>query len=124
MKPLIQHGEVAKSTIHGFGVFAKKNFRKGDTIEECPYIVSGQEKKHPKKVQEYLFSGPTKKTTLILLGYGCVYNHSKNNNADYYSDDKKKVIVFYAIKKIKKGEEIFSNYGKLYWKSRGIKPKH
>jgi len=124
MKPLIQNGKAGKSAIHGFGVFAKKKFSKGDIIEECPYIISDREKKNPKKIQNYLFSGPTKKTTLILLGYGCVYNHSKNNNADYYSDDKKKVIVFYARKKIKKGEEIFTNYGKAYWKTRNIKPKH
>jgi SET domain-containing protein len=124
MKSLIQNGEVAKSTIHGFGVFAKREIRKGETIEECPYIVSDPEEKNPERIQSYLFSGPTKRTTLILLGYGCVYNHSKNNNADYYSNDKKKVIVFYATRKIMKGEEIFSNYGKAYWKTRGIVPKH
>jgi SET domain-containing protein len=123
MKALIQHSEANKSTIHGFGAFAKKDLRKGNTIEECPIIVTADEEHNPEQVRAYLFLGQKKNTCMIILGYGCVYNHSDKNNADYYFDKKKNVMVFYAIKKIKKGEEIFTNYGKNYWKTRGRLPK-
>ena len=123
MRPLVQNSKAGKSRIHGFGAFAAKTLRKGDTIEECPYIMSDAEEKNPERIQPYLFSGPTKRTTMLILGYGCVYNHAENFNADFYSDEKKKVIVFYATNPIKKGEEIFINYGKEYWKTRHRKPK-
>jgi SET domain-containing protein len=123
MTYLIQNSKAGRSKVHGFGGFAAKNLRKGDTIEECPYIISDAEEKNPERLQPYLFGGQTSRTTMLILGYGCVYNHSENSNADYYIDDKKRVIVFYTIKTIKKGEEIFINYGKDYWKSRRQRPK-
>jgi uncharacterized protein len=123
MKTLIQNAYVNKSNIHGWGVFAKKNIRKGGIIEECPILVSAAEEKNPAEIQAYLFSGDTDDTTIIILGYGCIYNHSAKNNADYYSDDDKNVIVFIANRNIKQDEEIFINYGRQYWKSRGKQPK-
>jgi uncharacterized protein len=123
MKALIQNVYVNRSKIHGWGVFAKKNIRKGGIIEECPFIVSAAEEKNPIEIQAYLFSGDTDDSTVIILGYGCIYNHSATNNADYYSDDDKNVIVFVANRNIKQDEEIFINYGRQYWKSRGKKPK-
>jgi SET domain-containing protein len=119
---LIQNVKAAKSKVHGFGAFAAKNLRNHDNIEECPFIVSDQEDKNPERLQRYLFSGQTKKTTMLILGYGCIYNHADANNADYYYDDEKNVIVFYATAPIKKGKEIFVNYGNDYWASRRKKP--
>jgi SET domain-containing protein len=123
MKKLIQNVNVGLSPVHRFGVYAVADIDKGDVFEECPFIITGEEEKHPTIVQEYLFSGDTSKNTLIVFGYGSIYNHSKKNNADYFHDEKLDVISFYARKKIKKGEEIFVNYGSKYWKSRDSKPK-
>jgi uncharacterized protein len=123
MKSLIQNTYVKRSAIHGWGVFAAKDIRKGGIVEECPFLVTAAEEKNPAEIQSYLFSGDTDDTTMIILGYGCVYNHSSKHNADYWSDDDKNVIVFTARRKIKKDEEIFINYGRQYWKARGKTPK-
>jgi SET domain-containing protein len=123
MKQLLQKAYVNKSSVHGWGGFAKKAIKKGGIIEECPYIVSTAEKKHPEEILRYLFTGQKKNTTMVVLGYGAVYNHAKHNNAAYFFDDEKDVIVFIAKRKIKKGEEIFVNYGGKYWASRKKKPK-
>jgi uncharacterized protein len=123
MKPLVQNTYVNKSVIHGWGVFAKRDIRKGAIIEECPFIISAAEEKNPAEIQSYLFSGDTDDETVIILGYGCIYNHSSKNNADYYADDRKNIIEFVAKRNIKKGEEIFINYGRQYWKVRGKSPR-
>src|SRR5215216_140012 len=102
MKPLVQNTYVNKSTIHGWGVFASKDIRKGGIIEECPFLLTAAEEKHPEEIQSYLFSGDTDDQTVIILGYGCIYNHSSKNTADYFSDDEKNVIVFVAKRRIKK----------------------
>jgi SET domain-containing protein len=123
MKSLVQNSYVNKSKIHGWGSFAKKDMRKGALIEQCPFIVSGPEEKNAKEIQSYLFTGDADDTTMIILGYGCIYNHSANHNADYYIDEERNVIEFVARRAIKKDEEIFIDYGKDYWKARGREPK-
>src|SRR4051812_19227321 len=123
MKALIQNGYVNRSTIHGWGVFAGKDIRKGGIIEECPFLLTAAEEKNPKEIQSYLFSADTDANTVIILGYGSIYNHSSKHTAEYFSDDEKNVIVFTAKRRIKKGEEIFINYGRQYWKARGKSPK-
>jgi SET domain-containing protein len=123
MKSLVQNSYVNKSKIHGWGAFARKDIRKGGLIEQCPFIVSADEDKHPKELQSYLFTGDADDTTMIILGYGCVYNHSANNNADYYIDEDRNVIEFVANRSIKKDEEIFIDYGNDYWEARGREPK-
>ena len=47
-----------------------------------------------------------------MLGYGSLYNHSKNLNAniDYDVKELKNYLFFQAIKDIKAGEEISYDY--------------
>ena len=54
---------------------------------------------------------------VIPLGYGCIYNHSDNNNARWTNHPKCKAFQFVAIKDIEAGEEICTNYGESYMKS-------
>ncbi len=123
MKPLIQNSFVAKSAVHRWGGFAGKDIRRGGIIEECPYIESEAEGKHPEAILSYLFAGQKKGTTMFILGYGAIYNHSDQSNAEYYFNDVKNVVVFTAKRNLKKGEEIFVDYGRDYWSSRKKNPK-
>ena len=112
---------VAKqSPIHGLGVFATEDIEKGEVIEECPFL------KLPTKrgdinytLIDYTFVWPKSDdwdSHIISLGYGSLYNHSTNPNANWDSDLEKNVIKFYSTKKIEKGEEIFIYYGdENYW---------
>ena len=109
--------EVRKSPIHGMGVFAKENIKSGEIIENCHFtILEKNFFEIDKKLQEYVFAypkiNPTK--TVVVWGYGSIYNHSKNNNADWVSDEEKNVFTFFTIRDINEGEEICTNYGEGY----------
>lgn len=47
-----------------------------------------------------------------MLGYGALYNHSKNPNAeiDFEENAPQDYVYFRAVKKIKSGEEIVYDY--------------
>jgi len=95
------------------GVFAKTKIKKGEIIEKCPVIVIPlKDKKLIDKthIYSYYFHWSSRNQPAIALGYGSLYNHSYKPNADYNQDVKNKLIVFKAIKDIKKNEEIFTNY--------------
>ncbi len=46
----------------------------------------------------------------FALGYGSLYNHSYEPNAEYGMDFDSETIDFYCIKPITSGEEILINY--------------
>ena len=116
-KVLIQHKtEVKKSSVHGYGVFAKEDIKEGDIIEEC-HFMSAIPQAYPVmkrwSIFRYLFHYPRNLQGEELawpFGNGCVYNSSPTPNADWGTDVINRLFVFVAIKDIKKGEEIFTDY--------------
>jgi uncharacterized protein len=97
----------------GRGVFAAKDFEKGETVEICPVVVLPKKDiEHIDKtdLERYYFIW-TEDKIAICLGYGSIYNHSMNPNCDFDLDHDKMVIVFTAIKDIAKGEEMTFSYG-------------
>lgn len=50
-------------------------------------------------------------STATVLGFGMIYNHSKDNNIDYSIDYKDFLFRYTTNQKIKKGQELFINYG-------------
>ena len=46
----------------------------------------------------------------MVFGYGSIYNHSFDPNADWKQNFRTQSMVYRAIKPIKKGEEILVNY--------------
>lgn len=109
---------VKKSSLHGYGVFAGKTFKKGDLIEECYFVITSGD---DKKFEDYYFDVDGKYA--IFLGFGSIYNHSDDPNADYFIYKKSKMTKIKAARTIKKGEEIFISYGDEWFKSRGLKAK-
>lgn len=119
-KKLIQNKiYVKKSRLHGYGVFAGKDFRKGEVIEECYFILS---KGGDKKLEDFYFDAGRNKYALFT-GFGSVYNHTDEPNADYKLNLKRRVAVITAERSIHKGEEIYVSYGEEWFKCRGLKPK-
>ena len=49
-------------------------------------------------------------------------NHSFNPNINLRLSECKKYVIFYALKDISKDEELFLNYGRVWWRKKGIKP--
>ncbi len=101
---------------YGRGVFAGKNFAKGELIEVCPVLLLSEHEihlawaSHGSILERYYFDYDWKYSA-IALGYGSLYNHSNNANADYSSNTNEEEVVIFARKKIKKGGQIFINYG-------------
>lgn len=116
------HTEIRISTISnvGYGVFALKNFKQNEIIEECPFLAL---KEDPQELKNYLFFQKDSEINILPLGYGCLYNHSELPNATWDHDENKKLFIFKALKNINKGEEIFIYYAPKWFPSRGTKPK-
>lgn len=96
------------------GVYAASEIVKNDLIEFCPVITLNTEdtiKIHQTKLHDYYFVWDLEaKTSAIALGFGSIYNHSENPNAEFLLDKDNMQINFFALSKIGIGEEITTNY--------------
>lgn len=111
---------IKSSDIHGLGVFATKRIKKGELIEESPYLIlpipTGE---RSSLLMNYRFAWPKGigwRDHVVGLGYASYYNHSNDPNADWNSDLDTNTFKFTALRDIKPGEEIFVWYGdENYW---------
>lgn len=98
----------------GRGVFAQRNFKKGEVIESCPVIVLPAKEIDTLELTQlynYYFAwGPDSKDAAIALGYGSLYNHSYMPNARYYKDFDNGLLKYVCIRDIEDNEEITINY--------------
>lgn len=105
---------VAYSEIHGKGVFAARDIEPDEVIEVCPILLFPKEElPHIRQtvLDDYYFDwGEKGEWYALCLGYGSLYNHSYEPNAEYGMDFEAQTIDFYCIKHISAGEEIFINY--------------
>lgn len=98
----------------GLGLFANKDFKKDDFIIE----YTGRPltyKEADERGGRYLF---TLNDTIVLDGTGREHtaryiNHSCDPNIEAVIEDEEH-IMFYALRKIKKGEELTFDYGEEY----------
>lgn len=93
-------------------VLADRDYKKGELIEECPIILlPRREWKYLEEtiIGNYWFEW-NKSNSCFLLGYGSIYNHSYEPNAEYIRDYRRLKMKVVAYKDIKKGEEITFNY--------------
>jgi hypothetical protein len=105
--------EVRRTKNKGRGVYALKNFRKGELIESCPVLkFTPTERKHLEKtlLNYYVYPWRSTRAASLSLGYGSIYNHSFNPNADWKQNFKTDCMEYKALRDIKKGEEILINY--------------
>jgi SET domain-containing protein len=95
----------------GRGVFAKQPIRKGTVIERVPVLVFHNTQfvggLRNRVVQKYFYIW-TKNSVALTLGYGSLYNHSYEPNADYHQG--RRTMTYRAIRDIAANEEITINY--------------
>ena len=113
---------IARSDVHGYGVFARKDLQEGDLIAQSPYFTLDEEDVdldddgngsvslgryvHPiDEIEE------VEGDWLIGLGMASLYNHSRDANIQWDLDHYNEVMVHYATCDIKAGEELFLDYG-------------
>jgi hypothetical protein len=77
-----------------------------------------------KELDDYVFkSHHNKNNEILVFGNGSLYNHSDAYNLQHVGrSDKihKRVMQYCAVKPIKKGEELYINYGEGWLKKRGL----
>jgi hypothetical protein len=128
---------IAKSTIPGigFGLFAEKNYKQYDLItiyggklyyesidgeyvfrlrENPPLYVNGEVDFHPSEKGRWINHGYEQKNITANETMAPTY---KLANTEFHLSTKKGFPICHirALKNIKKGEELFVDYGPLYW---------
>ena len=105
---------IASSDDRGRGVFTAPPIHEGDIIEVCPVIVIPKRELpiiHKTILHDYYFLwGDKLEDCAIALGYGSMYNHELNPNANFILDLENMTIDIEAIQDIAAGEEITLNY--------------
>ncbi|MEM8582959.1 MAG: SET domain-containing protein [Bacteroidota bacterium] len=109
---------IKPSPISGRGVFTAEDLPEGAAIEIAPVIVLSKADKaaiHQTILHDYYFNWGEDGRAAIALGYGGLYNHAADPNADYYMDFDGQTINFFARRDISAGEEITIDYGDRIW---------
>lgn len=97
----------------GRGVFALRDFTRGELIERCPVlIIPGRHSQYilKTKLDHYAFDWDREDDLALILGYGMIYNHSYAPNAKLLHDIGKRRSEVIAHTAIKDGDEILINY--------------
>ena len=110
---------IGPSSVSGRGAFSLENIKEGEIVERCPAIevtdrdVGGE-------LLNYVFYGSVESSRLVVMGYGMLFNHSSIPNVAYYREQTAlgPELVIYALRDIRKGEELFYNYGDEWWTTR------
>jgi uncharacterized protein len=104
-------------TEHGRGVIAVAEISKGETIEVCPILELGEGEASGLLDDYTVALGDGIPGVALLLGYGSLYNHADEPNAEYIASDHD-AYSFIALRDIKAGEQITISYGEEWWRTR------
>lgn len=108
-------------TPHGRGVFATAPIAEGETIEVCPVLAIDSADSNGVLADYVVDLGDDSEGSGLMLGYGSLYNHSEDPNAEYVwvADD---AYEFVALRDIAAGEEVTITYGADWWETREQEP--
>lgn len=104
---------VRKTSKKGRGVYALRDFAKGEVVEICPVLIfdtKGRKNLEKTILSHYIYPWRSTRGAALVLGYGSIYNHSYSPNADWKQNFRNQSMIFRAIKPIKKAEEVLVNY--------------
>ncbi len=100
--------------LHSRGVFCGVDLNSGEVIEICPVLVVPKDETElldKTILYNYVFIwGDDDEKGAIVFGYGSMYNHAYEPNAEYKANYEDDTFTVYALKDIRAGEEICINY--------------
>lgn len=132
-------GKNPNGVFKGMGVFAERDFLAGEIVELCHIIILDWPEKYmqDKKILQYaytidchcqpdnnqrlpcLWNCPAHGNRKVLpLGYGLIYNSSdfeQSANTKFLIVPDEMLQIFYAIKNVKKDEELLTWWGQAYY---------
>lgn len=100
----------------GLGVVATDQIFKDEIIEVCPLIIISEEEANfinssdNNVLKFYILELTSINKHVLHLGYGLIYNHSLEPNAEIEYIENTRFLIFRAIKDIFIDEEIEYNY--------------
>lgn len=105
---------IANTENKGKAVFAAVPFSPEDVIEICPVIILQETDLkviHNTRLHDYYFLwGVEQNQAALALGYGSLYNHSDEPNAEIVFDYEQETIDFICIHDISPGDEVTIDY--------------
>jgi uncharacterized protein len=124
---------VASSPLGGRGVFTAAAIPAGAIIEICPVIaMPASHRQHLDQTglyDYYFIWGENDDECALVLGFGSLYNHSYEPNAEYAPSFESGFLNFFALRDIEAGEEITVNYngdpfdqGEMWFEARRLNP--
>lgn len=112
----------------GYGIFAAQDLKKGQMIGEYTGVVKRVDFSKKKEDYDYAWGFPPPTKFVIdskdAGNFTRFINHSNEPNIDmiYVLINNRWHLVYVANQDIKKDQQLFANYGKPYWRGRGIRP--
>lgn len=119
----------APSLVHGWGVFAGRDFVEGETLHEAPgRLILGKltcVKDDVFASTEVLDSEDAKSYSILGFGFATLHNHGTDPNAAFsweqpWRHGRRLVGRFYTLRAIAKGEELLISYGDKWFSSRNL----
>eukprot|EP01080_Neovahlkampfia_damariscottae_P000100 gene100-4349_t len=113
---------IGKSKIpnSGLGVFANEFIKKGTIVEHCPLLFLKRENiLKDSLLWKYLFKPTFQNSSIystLALGHCSVYNHHDRKVNLHHFQDCDRMMKIVATKDIRKGQELYLDYGESYWK--------
>lgn len=104
------HGEYAR------GVYATRRFERGELVCECVMLVWPRNVPADKFIGDYVWSwednaNPNHAREALCLGLPSLFNHSRRPNTGIRRLYRRSHMLFKALRRIEKGEEILVDYG-------------
>lgn len=101
-------------TDKGRGVYTALDIGKGSIIEVCPVLILEDKDRvaiHETVLHDYYFMWNMESgSCAIALGYGSLYNHSDEPNAEFLIDPAREELKIRSLQRIDAGEEISVRY--------------
>ncbi len=112
--------KVDQSRVHGRGVFATGRIERGSVVDRG-FVLSFRDNESEKSsiIDRYAFDYDGSKRCLVL-GIASLCNHNSDPNVEVEIDDEKGTYRLLAVRAIRRGEELFVDYGLEYWDQPGV----
>ena len=114
---------VGHSSIHDLGCFATKSMAAGEIAEHIPVLPLLWKDVHHQVLRDYVFAseiihGTNTPYVVLPLGFGALYNHSKQPNVCLYRYDMWPFLQAVVCQEdVEVGDELLLNYGDAYWEA-------
>jgi len=106
---IVSPAGIVRENDKGRGVYARRDFAKGNLVERSPVILVRAADVRGKLIR-YTFEWQPRNMHAIALGVGSLFNHAVDPNLDFRLVIDRREIEFTARRAIARGEELTIHY--------------